>query len=374
VSGRVLVMAGGTGGHVFPALAVAEALRARQLEVVWMGTRLGLEARVVPAAGITVEWITIGGLRGKSLATRVAAPFKVGLAVLQALRIMMRVRPAVVLGMGGYAAGPGGVAAWLTRRPLVIHEQNAVAGTTNRLLAHLARRVLAAFPGAFPDSIPVTVVGNPVRASIAALPSPDTRLAGREGRARLLVLGGSQGALALNEAVPEALAHLPEPSRPVVRHQAGRNTLEQARAAYQRFGVQAEVFEFIDDMAEAYGWADLAICRAGALTVSELAAAGLPAVLVPFPAAVDDHQTLNGGYLVAAGGAVLVPEKQLAPTRLARVLTGLLGDRARLLDMARRARGAARPEALAAIERVLLEVGKLGSDTHFAGGGPEARS
>jgi UDP-N-acetylglucosamine--N-acetylmuramyl-(pentapeptide) pyrophosphoryl-undecaprenol N-acetylglucosamine transferase len=374
VSGRVLVMAGGTGGHVFPALAVAEALRARQLEVVWMGTRLGLEARVVPAAGITVEWITIGGLRGKSLATRVAAPFKVGLAVLQALRIMMRVRPAVVLGMGGYAAGPGGLAAWLTRRPLVIHEQNAVAGTTNRLLAHLARRVLAAFPGAFPDSIPVTVVGNPVRASIAALPSPDTRLAGREGRARLLVLGGSQGALALNEAVPEALAHLPEPSRPVVRHQAGRNTLEQARAAYQRFGVQAEVFEFIDDMAEAYGWADLAICRAGALTVSELAAAGLPAVLVPFPAAVDDHQTLNGGYLVAAGGAVLVPEKQLAPTRLARVLTGLLGDRARLLDMARRARGAARPEALAAIERVLLEVGKLGSDTHFAGGGPEARS
>jgi hypothetical protein len=235
VSGRVLVMAGGTGGHVFPALAVAEALRARQLEVVWMGTRLGLEARVVPAAGITVEWITIGGLRGKSLATRVAAPFKVGLAVLQALRIMMRVRPAVVLGMGGYAAGPGGVAAWLTRRPLVIHEQNAVAGTTNRLLAHLARRVLAAFPGAFPDSIPVTVVGNPVRASIAALPSPDTRLAGREGRARLLVLGGSQGALALNEAVPEALAHLPEPSRPVVRHQAATRDARVRRAPlYQR--------------------------------------------------------------------------------------------------------------------------------------------
>lgn len=368
----VLVMAGGTGGHVFPALAVAEALRARQIEVVWMGTRLGLEARVVPAAGIPVEWISIGGLRGKNLATRAAAPLKVGLAVIQALRIMLRVRPAVVLGMGGYAAGPGGVAAWLARRPLVIHEQNAIAGTTNRLLAHFAQRVLAAFPGAFPDGVPVTVVGNPVRAAIAALPSPDQRLARPDGRPRLLVLGGSQGALALNEAVPEALAHLPEASRPLVRHQAGRNTLELARAAYQRFGIEAEVCEFIDDMAAAYGWADLAICRAGALTVSELAAAGLPAVLVPFPAAVDDHQTLNGGYLVAAGGAVLVPEKQLAPARLARVLTGLLGDRGRLLDMARRARGAARPGALAAIEGVLVEVGELSRGAP-SGSRPEAR-
>ncbi|NHA16074.1 undecaprenyldiphospho-muramoylpentapeptide beta-N-acetylglucosaminyltransferase [Thioalkalivibrio sp. XN279] len=359
MSARVLVMAGGTGGHVFPALAVAEALRARGLEVVWMGTRLGLEARVVPAAGIEVEWITIGGLRGKALATRLAAPFKIGLAIAQALRIMLRLRPAVVLGMGGYAAGPGGVAAWLTRRPLVIHEQNAVAGTTNRLLARLARRVLAAFPGAFPDGVDAEVVGNPVRPAIAALPHPDRRLAERSGRIRLLVLGGSQGALALNEAVPAALAHLPEPLRPEVRHQAGRNTLDIARATYAQHGVEAEVTEFIDDMAEAYGWADLAICRAGALTVSELAAAGLPAVLVPFPAAVDNHQTLNGGYLVAAGAAVLVPERQLGHERLGRVLAGLLADRGRLQDMARRARGAARPQALAAIERVLLEAGHL---------------
>jgi UDP-N-acetylglucosamine--N-acetylmuramyl-(pentapeptide) pyrophosphoryl-undecaprenol N-acetylglucosamine transferase len=362
VSARVLVMAGGTGGHVFPALAVAEALRARELEVIWMGTRLGLEARVVQQSGIPIEWITIGGLRGKALATRLAAPFRIGLAVLQALRIMLRVKPAVVLGMGGYAAGPGGIAAWLTGRPLVIHEQNAIAGSTNRILARLARRVLAAFPGAFPDTVPAEVVGNPVRAAIAALPAPDLRFAGRSGPARLLVLGGSQGALALNETVPEALAHLPEAHRPVVRHQAGRNTLDIARAAYARFRVAAEVSEFIDDMAEAYGWADLAICRAGALTVSELAAAGVGAVLVPFPAAVDDHQTLNGGYLVAAGGAVLVPEKQLGPNRLARVLAGLLGDRARLLDMARRARGAARPEALAAIERALLEAGGLAAE------------
>jgi UDP-N-acetylglucosamine--N-acetylmuramyl-(pentapeptide) pyrophosphoryl-undecaprenol N-acetylglucosamine transferase len=359
VRARVLVMAGGTGGHVFPALAVADALRARGIDVVWIGTRLGLEARVIPAAGIELECINIGGLRGKSLSTRLAAPFHIFLAVLQALRIMLRVRPAVVLGMGGYAAGPGGVAAALTRRPLVIHEQNAVAGTTNRLLARLAQRVLAAFPGAFPATVQVEVVGNPVRAAIAALPAPDARFADRQGAVRLLVLGGSQGALALNEAVPEALARLPEAQRPQVRHQAGRNTLEIARAAYARAGVSAEPTEFIDDMAEAYGWADLAICRAGALTVSELAAAGLPAVLVPFPAAVDDHQTLNGGYLVAAGGAVLVPEKQLAPERLARVLAGLLGDRGRRLDMARRARGAARPQALAAIERALLEAGGL---------------
>ena len=359
MSGRVLIMAGGTGGHVFPALAVAEALRARDIDVVWMGTRLGLEARVVPEAGIPMEWIKVAGLRGKGFKTRLAAPLNVALAISQALRVMLRVRPAVVLGMGGYAAGPGGVAAWLTRRPLVIHEQNAVAGATNRILAQLARRVLVAFPGAFPDGVATTVVGNPVRTAIANLPPPSEELAQHSGRARLLVVGGSQGALALNEAVPEALARLPEPLRPEVRHQAGHTTLDNARAAYRRVGVKADIFEFIDDMAEAYGWADLAICRAGALTVSELAAAGLPSVLVPLPTAVDNHQTLNGGYLVAAGGAVLVPERQLAPERLARVLAGLLGDRSRLLDMARRARDAARPEALAAIERVLLDVGKL---------------
>jgi UDP-N-acetylglucosamine--N-acetylmuramyl-(pentapeptide) pyrophosphoryl-undecaprenol N-acetylglucosamine transferase len=359
MTGRVLVMAGGTGGHVFPALAVAESLRTRGIDIVWMGTRLGLESRVVPEAGFPLECITIGGLRGKTLTTRLAAPVNIALAVFQALRIMLRVRPAVVLGMGGYATGPGGVAAWLTRRPLVIHEQNAVAGTTNKLLARISRRVLAAFPDAFPGSITAEVVGNPVRKSISALPSPGERFAGREGPVHLLVLGGSQGALALNEAVPEALARLPEPLRPVVRHQAGHNTLEIAQQAYQRVGVAAEIGEFFDDMAEAYGWADLVICRSGALTVSELAAAGLAAVLVPFPAAVDDHQTLNGGYLVAAGAAVLVPEKQLGPDRLARVLAGMLGDRSRLLDMAWRARALARPQALAAIERALLDVGKL---------------
>jgi len=362
MSGRVLVMAGGTGGHVFPALAVAEALRARAIEVVWMGTRLGLEARVVPEAGITMEWIRIGGVRGKSLLARMAAPLNLALAVMRAARIIARVRPSVVLGMGGYASGPGGLAAWLLRRPLVIHEQNAVAGYTNRVLARLADRVLSAFPGAFPPGARAEVVGNPVRRAIAALPEPGLRYGERKGPPRLLVLGGSQGALRLNEVVPQALARLPEAARPQVRHQAGTATLERAHEAYREAGVAADVHEFIDDMAEAYAWSDLAICRSGALTVSELAAAGVPAVLVPFPAAVDDHQTLNGGYLVAAGAAVLVPEAQLDPDGLARLLAGLLPDRTRLLDMARRARGAARPRALVAIERACLEAGGLPLD------------
>jgi UDP-N-acetylglucosamine--N-acetylmuramyl-(pentapeptide) pyrophosphoryl-undecaprenol N-acetylglucosamine transferase len=293
------------------------------------------------------------------------APLRVGVAVLRAVRILARVRPAVVLGMGGYATGPGGLAAWLTRRPLVVHEQNAVAGYTNRALARMATRVLCAFPDAFPRGVHAEIVGNPVRPAIVGLPAPDRRFAGREGLPRLLVLGGSQGALKLNEVVPEALARLPESTRPIVRHQAGRATLVRARDAYLESGVTADVIEFIDDMAEAYGWCDLAICRSGALTVSELAAAGVAAVLVPFPAAVDDHQTLNGGYLVAAGAAVLVPEAQLEPEGLARLLAGLLADRARLADMARRARDAARPGALEAIETACLEAGGLA-----AGGRP----
>ncbi len=359
MSGTVLVMAGGTGGHVFPALAVAEALRARDVRVVWMGTRRGLEARVVPEAGIPLEWISIAGLRGKTLLSRLAAPFRIAWAVVQALSIVARVRPSAVLGMGGYAAGPGGIAAWILRRPLVIHEQNAVAGVTNRLLSRFARRVLAAFPGAFGTGVHAEVVGNPVRPAIAALPPPERRFAGRSGPVRLLVLGGSQGALALNRAVPAALARLPAGTRPSVRHQAGKATLEQARGGYRDAGVDAEVVAFIDDMAEAYGWADLAICRAGALTVSELAAAGLAAVLVPFPAAVDDHQTLNAGYLVAEGAAVIVPESALDVNEFSRLLAGLLADRERLEDMARRARQAARPEALADIEDACLEAGGL---------------
>ncbi|MGH8561955.1 MAG: undecaprenyldiphospho-muramoylpentapeptide beta-N-acetylglucosaminyltransferase, partial [Nevskiales bacterium] len=293
-------MAGGTGGHVFPALAVAERLRELGHRVVWMGTQAGLEARVVPAHGLPIEWITIAGVRGKGLLTLLLAPLELLRALLQAIGILRRYRPQVVIGLGGFVAGPGGFAAWLLGRPLIIHEQNAIAGLTNRLLARLARRVLEAFPDTFPVSGKRLTVGNPVRPEIAALPPPEQRLAGRSGAVRMLVLGGSLGALALNRGVPQALALLPPELRPDVRHQAGR-TLDEANKAYAAAGLDIQPEAFIEDMAAAYAWADLLVCRAGALTVAELAAAGLPALLIPFPHAVDDHQSANAHYLVSAG-------------------------------------------------------------------------
>jgi UDP-N-acetylglucosamine--N-acetylmuramyl-(pentapeptide) pyrophosphoryl-undecaprenol N-acetylglucosamine transferase len=340
----IVVMAGGTGGHVFPALAVAERLRELGHDVVWIGTRAGLEARVVPARGLPVEWITIGGLRGKGLLTLLMAPLKLLRALVQAVTILRRRRPAVVIGLGGFVAGPGGLAAWLLRRPLIIHEQNAIAGVTNRLLAHLARRVLEAFPDTFPVSGKRLTVGNPVRADIAALPVPQQRLAGRSGRMRMLVLGGSLGALALNRAVPQALALLPPELRPDVRHQAGR-TLDEAQKAYAMAGLDIQPEAFIEDMAAAYAWADLVVCRAGALTVAELAAVGLPAVLIPFPYAVDDHQTANAQYLVTAGAALLIQERDLTPQAFAALLKPLLDDRMRLQQMAAAARDRAWPQA-----------------------------
>jgi UDP-N-acetylglucosamine--N-acetylmuramyl-(pentapeptide) pyrophosphoryl-undecaprenol N-acetylglucosamine transferase len=350
----ILIMAGGTGGHVYPALAVADALRESAREVVWLGTRRGLEARVVPAAGIEIEWIGISGLRGKGLVTRLLAPFRLAVALVQSLLVMIRRRPAAVLGMGGFVSGPGGVAAWLTRRPLIIHEQNAVPGLTNRLLAGLARVVLQAFPGSFSSRIPAQTVGNPVRRDIAALPPPAERLRGRAGPLRLLVLGGSQGALALNRLLPFAVAALPSGVRPEVRHQAGERTLDAAREAYGVAGVDAEIAPFIEDMAAAYAWADLVVCRAGALTVSEVAMAGLPAVFVPFPAAVDDHQTANAAVLVEAGAALVVQERDLTPERLAAAIEELGGDREALLVRAERARATAAPRALATITELCL--------------------
>jgi UDP-N-acetylglucosamine--N-acetylmuramyl-(pentapeptide) pyrophosphoryl-undecaprenol N-acetylglucosamine transferase len=267
----ILVIAGGTGGHVYPALAVARALQEQSREVVWLGTHRGLESRVVPAAGIPIEWVAVSGLRGKGFLQLLLAPFRLIYALSQSLIVMWKHRPAAVLGMGGFVSGPGGLAAWLTRRPLVIHEQNAIAGLTNRLLARLARVVLQAFPGSFNSAHDAETVGNPVRADIAAIDSPDARFAGREGPIRLLILGGSLGALALNQVVPAALAMLPASLRPVVRHQAGERTLGEARTAYQEHGIEADLRPFIEDMAEAYAWADLVICRAGALTVAERA-------------------------------------------------------------------------------------------------------
>jgi UDP-N-acetylglucosamine--N-acetylmuramyl-(pentapeptide) pyrophosphoryl-undecaprenol N-acetylglucosamine transferase len=344
-----LIMAGGTGGHVFPALALARALRERSWEVVWLGTRRGIEARIVPAASIPIEWLSIGGLRGKGAATLLLAPFRLMRALLEAVSIVRRHRPNVVVGLGGFVSGPGGVAAWLLRRPLLIHEQNAIAGFTNRSLARIATQVLAAFPDAFGRGTRVQVIGNPVRSEIALLPPPPVRFAAARGAIRILVIGGSQGAVKLNSVVPQALALVSRNTDLEVRHQSGERWLGQARRCYQEAEVSAQVSPFIDDMAAAYAWADLVICRAGALTVSELAAAGVGALFVPFAAAVDDHQTRNAAFLVNAGAAVLVSEADLAPERLARELAPLCAGRGRLIAMAERARLLARPNATEAL-------------------------
>ena len=351
---RLAIMAGGTGGHVFPALAVAERLRDQGHEVFWIGTRHRMEARLVPERGFPIEWLGIEGLRGKGLLQLLTAPGKLILALWQAGAILRRRRPDLVLGMGGFASGPGGLMAWLLGIPLIIQEQNRVPGLTNRWLARLARRTFQAFPDSFPPRQGAETSGNPVRAEIAALPPPRERLAGRQGPTRLLVVGGSLGAQALNLGLAPALARLPAARRPEVRHQAGEQTLSLAQEAYAQAGVAAEVTPFIEDMAAAYAWADLVVCRAGALTVSELAAAGLGAILVPFPFAVDDHQTANARFLVEAGGAELLPQDQMTPPRLAALLDDLLGDRARLIAMAKAARARAIPDAAGRIATACL--------------------
>ena len=356
----VLVMAGGTGGHVFPALAVAERLRARGVAVTWMGTRNGLEATLVPKAGIPMEWIEVSGLRGKGLGRKLRTPLMLGRAFRQAGAILRRLQPPVVLGMGGFASGPGGMMARLLGIPLVVHEQNAIAGMTNRWLARFASQVLEAFPNTFPPARRASAVGNPVRESIATLPPPEERWADRNGRPRLLVLGGSQGALALNQLVPRALALLSDDARPEVWHQAGGQLHEAAEAAYREAGMTARLTPFIEDMAEAYGWADLVLCRAGALTVAELAAAGVGAVLIPFPFAVDDHQTANARFLEQGGAALIRQQADLTAERLAATLRDLLGDRAHPLDMARAARRLAKIDAAERVARACLDQARFG--------------
>ncbi|MBS1223491.1 MAG: UDP-N-acetylglucosamine--N-acetylmuramyl-(pentapeptide) pyrophosphoryl-undecaprenol [Proteobacteria bacterium] len=352
---RVLIMAGGTGGHVFPALAVATWLLARGVAVTWMGTRAGLEATLVPKAGIPVEWIEVSGLRGKGLSRKLRTPLMLGRALWQAGAILRRLRPRVVLGMGGFASGPGGMMARWLGIPLVVHEQNAIAGMTNRWLSRFASQALEAFPQTFPPARRAITVGNPVRQSIADLPPPEERWAGRGGRPRLLVLGGSQGARALNQMVPQALALFGADDRPEVWHQAGGQLHEAAETAYRDAGVTARLTPFIEDMAEAYGWADLVLCRAGALTIAELAAAGVGAVLVPFPFAVDDHQTANARFLEQGGAALIRQQAELDAGRLAATLRELLGDRARLLNMAIAARRLAKMNAAEQVARACLE-------------------
>lgn len=354
----VLIMAGGTGGHVFPGLAVAEVLSSRNQAVVWLGTRQGLEAELVPARGIKMEWISISGVRGRGLLAWLVAPFKIGWAVLQALGIMLRLRPGAVLGLGGFVAGPGGVAAWLSRKPLIIHEQNAVAGTTNRLLAHLADRVFEAFAGSFPAGTRATEVGNPVRASIVAAAGQGSARAVADDRPlRLLVLGGSQGALILNQTVPAAVATIRADERPVIRHQAGR-TMEAAELAYEEQGVEAECIDFIADMAEAYAWADVVVARAGALTLAELAAAGVGAILVPYPFAIDDHQLRNAEYFAKAGAASVLPQAELTPEKLAVELLRLGRNRGMLAEMGSRCRTLAHADAAEKIADACIELSR----------------
>jgi UDP-N-acetylglucosamine--N-acetylmuramyl-(pentapeptide) pyrophosphoryl-undecaprenol N-acetylglucosamine transferase len=337
----ILITAGGTGGHVFPALAVARALRAQGAEVVWLGTREGIEARLVPAAGIEIDYIRIRGLRGGGLLRWLLLPMRLNLAMWQALRVLRRRKPGAVLAMGGFAAGPGGLMASLLNIPLIVHEQNAIAGLTNRWLARLADVLLAGIPGAFSDRHGVRVVGNPVRAEILALDPPEQRFAERRGPLRVLVVGGSQGAQVFNQIVPTALQAMPAAQRPEIWHQTGQRAEQSVAAAYAAFLPGARVTAFIDDMAAAYGWADLVVCRAGAMTVAELAAAGVASILVPFPHAADDHQTANARFLAAHDAAELVPQDEFTATRLAELLTELTDNRAVLARMAVNARGCA---------------------------------
>ncbi len=353
---RVMIMAGGTGGHVFPALAVATELRGRGVGVVWLGSAGGFEERVVTEAGFDLETISISGLRGNGVMRWLKAPWMLALALWQVFKILRRCKPGAVLGMGGFVTGPGGVVARLLRIPLVIHEQNAVPGMTNKLLSYIACRVLESFPGSFGASKKVALIGNPVRAEIWQLPKPSQRMGNRNGAVRLLILGGSQGAQALNEAVPAALGEIASSEQIEVRHQAGRGKDEATANAYKTNGIEVNVVPFISNMAEAYSWADLVICRAGALTISELAAAGVGALLVPYPHAVDDHQTLNANYLTDSGAALLMPQSELTPWSLAEKLKPLLADRGRLLQMAQAARNLAKPMATMDVADICEEI------------------
>lgn len=353
----IMIMAGGTGGHVYPALAVADELRTRGVPVVWLGTRKGIEARLVAQAGYEIEWLAVSGLRGKGLLSLLLAPVTLILALLEALRIIRRRDPCAVLGMGGFVSGPGGLMAWVLGKPLLVHEQNAVPGLTNKILARLANVVMEAFPGSFTTRRGTVHVGNPVRRNITTLASPAQRLKQRDGALRLLIFGGSLGAAALNQVVPQALAALPKEKRPLVWHQTGTKNIQTTSTSYAQLQIPARIDAYIDNMAEAYAWADVVLCRAGAMTISELAAAGVASILVPYPHAVDDHQTANARHLVAAGAAVLVPESQLSVERL----QGLLADmtHSRALDMANRARRLGMPEATRIVVEQCLTAGGI---------------
>lgn len=351
MSRTILIMAGGTGGHIYPGLAVADALRAQGWNVVWLGAPNSMEAELVPKHGYPVAWVNFTGVRGKGLLRLLTLPFTLLRALGQSAVAIFSYRPDVVLGMGGYITMPGGLMAAMLRRPLVIHEQNSIAGMSNKVLAQLAARVLSGFPGVLKRA---EWCGNPVRADIAALPEPKVRYAERSGKLNVLVVGGSLGAQALNEAMPQALAMMSEQERPKVLHQTGKKNLEAVRQLYERAGVRADIRPFLEDMANQYAQADVLICRAGALTIAELAAAGVASVLIPLPIAVDDHQTHNARFLSEQGAAVLLPQSDLSAEKLAQLLRGF--SREKLLAMAQAARRLAKPDATRQVAQVCAEL------------------
>jgi len=348
---NILIMAGGTGGHIFPALAVADYLRSKGWHIIWLGAPRSMEAELVPQHGYEMANVRFSGLRGKGLLRKLMLPFNLLLALGQSGAVLLRHRPDVVLGMGGYITFPGGIMAALLRRPLLIHEQNSIAGLSNKVLARLAEKVLSGFPRVLPTA---EWCGNPVRDSITKLSEPDIRYAARSGVLNLLVLGGSLGAKAINECVPQALALLPPAARHNVLHQTGKQHLESVRTAYRQAAVNADSQPFLDDMAQHYAWADIVICRAGALTIAELAAAGVASILVPFPLAVDDHQTGNARFLSERGAATLLPQTELKPQFLANLLQGITREHA--LTIAQNARKLAKPEATQCVAQACMEL------------------
>jgi UDP-N-acetylglucosamine--N-acetylmuramyl-(pentapeptide) pyrophosphoryl-undecaprenol N-acetylglucosamine transferase len=352
----ILIMAGGTGGHVYPALAVADYLRQKGIPLLWLGTTKGLESRIVPQKGYQLLTINISGLRGKGILRWVKAPVILGLALFQSLLILFKRKPSVVLGMGGFVSGPGGLAAWLMRIPLLIHEQNAIAGLTNRVLAHMADIVMAAFPGAFKTLPNVKVTGNPVRSELFEVMPPEQRLRDRvNGNLRLLVLGGSQGASVLNQIIPDVIDSIGDKFQLDVWHQTGDRHFESTQSRYSTLGINGILAPYIEDMADAYAWADIVICRAGALTIAELTAVGVASMLIPYPYAVDDHQSANARYLSENGGAILIAESDLTCDVLVRTFAELAQSRTKLIEMATRARALSQPLATQTVAAVCLE-------------------
>lgn len=354
MSRSILIMAGGTGGHIMPGLAVADVLRAEGWTVTWLGAPNSMEAELVPKHGYEVAWVNFSGLRGKGMLRKLMLPFNLLRALGQSAAALFRHRPDVVLGFGGYITFPGGLMAALLRRPLAIHEQNSIAGLSNRVLARISQRALSGFPDVLPG---VEWCGNPVRGSIAALPEPARRYGARSGNLNVLVVGGSLGAKALNEVLPHALASLPEDARPNVIHQTGKLHFDAVKQLYRDAGVQADIRSFLDDMPGCYANADVVVCRAGALTVAELAAAGVASILVPFPFAVDDHQTHNARFLSERGAAVLLPQTELNAEGLAQLLRGL--TREKLLAMAQQARSVAKADAAQRVADVCKELAEI---------------